>query len=184
MTPNDGTSEVGSFATITLTFSEPLNAAVDTYGMIGLFAGGVPHGFSITRSADNRMVFLTGNWPLNTVMTVVATGDNTDLAGNHLAPFSSTFRTASTFDPNRPYVVTQLPTGSGVDRTTPITLHVSKPLNTSTVANAFYVSQNGVLVDGTVRTSGNGTAINFTPAAPFAPNAVIQVFVIATAQDT
>ncbi|HEU4937112.1 MAG TPA: hypothetical protein VFT39_11695, partial [Vicinamibacterales bacterium] len=47
-----------------------------------------------------------------------------------------------------------------------------------------YVSQNGVLVDGTVRTSGNGTAINFTPAAPFAPNAVIQVFVIATAQDT
>ena len=184
VTPNDGTTEVGSLATITLTFSESMNAAVDTYRMIGLFAGGVPQSVSIARSADNRMVFLSGNWPLNTVMTVVATADNTDLAGNHLAPFSSTFRTASTFDPNRPYVVTQLPIGSGVDRATPITLYVSKPLNTSTVAHAFYVSQNGVLVDGTLRTPGNGTAINFTPSTPFAPNAVIQVFVTATAQDT
>ena len=183
VTPNDGTSEVGSLATITLTFSESMNT-LNSHLRIGLFAGGVPQSAGIGWSADNRMAVLSGNWPLNTVMTVVATADNTDLAGNHLAPFSSTFRTASTFDPNRPYVVTQLPTGSGVDRTTPITLYVNKPLNTTTVSSAFYVSQNGVLVDGTVRTPGNGTAINFTPSAPFAPNAVIQVFVTSTAQDT
>src|SRR5262249_11979997 len=56
--------------------------------------------------------------------------------------------------------------------------------NPSTVQNAVYVSQNGVLVDGTITTPGGGTAINFTPAASFAFNAVVQVFVTATAQDT
>jgi len=114
VTPNDGTSEVGSLATITLTFSESMNT-VAAFPRIGLFAGGVPQSASLGWSADNRMAVLSGNWPLNTVMTVVATADNTDLAGNHLAPFSSTFRTASTFDPNRPYVVTQLPTGLVVE---------------------------------------------------------------------
>jgi hypothetical protein len=164
-----------------LTFSESLNATVDANRTFALFAGGVPQGISISRSADNRMVFLTGNWPLNTVMTVVATGDNTDFAGNHLTPFSSTFRTAAAFDPNRPYIVTQLPAGSGVDPITPITLYVSKPLNTATVPNALYVSQNGVLVDGTIRTSGNGTAINFT-RRPHSRRVPIQVFVAAAAQ--
>ena len=184
VTPGDGTLGVGPQAVVTLTFSESLNAAVDPSQAFALFAGGVRTNVSINRSVDNRMVFLSGTWPLNTVMTVVATGDNTDLAGNHLAPFSSTFTTAAAFDPTAASIVTQLPMGSGVARTTPITLYSNKPLNVSTVQNAFYVSQNGILVDGDLTVSGNGTALTFTPAASFEPSAAVQVFVTNDALDT
>src|SRR5204863_2034739 len=114
------------------------------YQNFAVFAGGVKQSIGIGRTADNSMVLLSGTWPLNTVMTVVATGDNTDLAGNHLSPpFSSTFTTPAAFDPNRPSIVTQLPIGSNVPRTTPITLYSNKALNAATVQAALYVSQNG-----------------------------------------
>jgi hypothetical protein len=185
VTPANGAVGVGPQAVITLTFSESMNPATNDYQNFAVFAGGVQQSIGISRTADNRMVLLSGTWPLNTVMSVVATGDNTDLSGNYLAPpFSSTFTTAAAFDPSRPSIVTQLPIGSNVARTSPITLYSNKALNAATVQAALYVSQDGILVDGTVTVSGNGTAINFTPAAPFASNAVIQVFVTADAEDT
>ncbi len=183
ITPPNGATEVGPQALITLTISESMTPAND-YQNFAVFAGGVQLGATIGRSADNRMVILSGSWPLNTVMSVVATAGNTDLSGNHLVPFSSTFTTAASFDSNRPSIVTQLPMGSGVAPTTPVTLYSNKALVDSTVHAALYVSQNGVLVDGTITVSGGGTAINFTPAAPFAANAVIQVFLTADAKDT
>ena len=184
VTPIDGATGVGPNAVVTLTFSESMNPAVYPYSTFGVFAGATPIGFSVSRSTDNRMALLSGTWPLNTLMTVVATGDNADLSGNHLTPFSSTFTTAAAFDPNRPSIVTQLPTGSGVSRNAIVTLYANKPLNPATVPGALFVSQNGVLVDGDVTVSGNGTAITFVPAGPFAGAAVIQIFVTAAAQDT
>ena len=50
-----------------------------------------------------------------------------------------------------------------------MTLFVSKPLDPATVADAVYLSQNGVLVEGAVTVSGNGTAIHFDPAGNLTP---------------
>ena len=47
----------------------------------------------------------------------------------------------------------------------------------------MYVSQNGVLVEGTITVSGGGTAVHFNPAANFAPGATIQVFMTDDARD-
>ena len=54
---------------------------------------------------------------------------------------------------------------------------MSKPLDPATVPDAFYLSQNGVLVEGALSVSGGGTAIHFNPAANLAPGALVQVFV-------
>jgi hypothetical protein len=58
------------------------------------------------------------------------------------------------------------------------------PLNPATVTGALHISQNGVLVAGTIQLSGNGQAIEFTPSVPFTLGAYVQVFLDASAQDT
>ena len=72
---------------------------------------------------------------------------------------------------------------SGVPLTSSVVVYVNEPLNTSTVANAFHVSQNGVLAQGTVNVRDNGQTLEFVPAAPWANNALIQVFLDSTALD-
>jgi methionine-rich copper-binding protein CopC len=39
-----------------------------------------------------------------------------------------------------------------------------------------YVAQDGVLVAGTTTVTGNGRAVTFTPTVPWAPNALVQIF--------
>ena len=61
--------------------------------------------------------------------------------------------TAPALDTGQPQVITQRPTGSGVAPSTPITLFLNKPVNPATVQSAVFVSQNGVLVGGTWRST-------------------------------
>ena len=56
-------------------------------------------------------------------------------------------------------------------------------MNSASVQNALYVSQNGVLVPGTTQVTNNGQVVQFTPSAPFQANALIQVFLDPSAQD-
>jgi len=183
VTPPDGAAGIGPAAVVTLTFSEPLHPSTLTNNSFALFSGATEISPSITRSADNTTVFLTATLPFNSLITVVATGDVTDPSGNPLADFSSTFSTGSSVETNRPQILTQRPTGPGIPAGADVTLFVSKPLNESTVPGALYVSQNGVLVEGTVTVSGGGTAVHFNPAANFAPGAAIQVFMTGDAED-
>ena len=64
-----------------------------------------------------------------------------------------------------------------------IVLFVSEPLNPSTVASAVFVSQNGVIVPGSIALSGNNQVVEFTPSAPFTAGAFVQVFFASTATD-
>ena len=138
---------------------------------------------SISRSADNTTVFLTTVMPFDATITVFATSDITDLSGNALGDFSSTFTTGSTNQTNRPQILAQRPAGPGIPADNDIVLFVNKPLNEATVAGALYVSQNGVLVEGAVSVTGGGTAIHFNPTANFLPGATIQIFMTGAAQD-
>ena len=82
VSPTDGATGIGPQAIVTLTFSEPLLPSTTTSDTFSLFAGNNELSTSVTRSADNRTIFLTATLPFDTPITVVATGDVTDLAGN------------------------------------------------------------------------------------------------------
>ena len=125
----------GPNTTVTLTFSESVNPNTVNSTSVALFAGPTRLSPSLTRSLDNRMVLLTTTLPPDATITVVATSDITDLSGNALAPFISTFTTHRGIRPDagRRSSLSARP-GSGVAPTTPITLFLNKPVNPSTCA--------------------------------------------------
>ena len=51
------------------------------------------------------------------------------------------------------------------------------------MAGALYVAADGVLVSGTTSVTDNGRTIEFVPSAPFAKNALVEVFLEDSAQD-
>ena len=183
--PANGATNVGLNSAVVLTFSKSLLNGSINNNTIALFANGATIGQSTAISADNRTVTLhAGTLPSGSIVTVVATSGVQDLSGNHLADFSSQFTTASV-DTTNPSVVSQRPgTGaSSVPLNANIALFLSEPMNVSTLNNALHVSQNGVLTNGTTQISDSGQLIQFTPSAPWANNALIQVFLDSTAQD-
>ena len=96
-----------------LSFSEPLNNNTVNTGTFELLANGVQLQPGVSISSDNMSVVMSGiTLPANSVVTVVATRDVTDLFGNHLVDFRSTFTTSGPFDTGHPSVVSQRP-GSG-----------------------------------------------------------------------
>ena len=185
VTPPNGATAVGQNTPVILTFDKPLNPSTVNATYFHLFNGSTPIGTSVTRSADGRTITLTGSLPSGALINVVATSGVTDLVGNHLADFSSSF-TAAVLPPTAaPSVVTMRPGSgaTGVAANSPITLITSAPMNAATISRALHVAQNGVLVSGTTQLSATGQSILFTPAAPFAAGALVQVFLTAVATD-
>ena len=87
------------------------------------------------------------------------------------------------FDSTNPQIVTQRPQGSGVPLNQNIVLVANEPLNTSTVTSGLHVSQNGVLVNGSVQVAPDGQTITFTPQTNWQYGAVIEVFMDTSVQD-
>ncbi|MGH8566428.1 MAG: Ig-like domain-containing protein [Gammaproteobacteria bacterium] len=185
VTPAEGAVEMGQSVPVVLTFSESLNANTISSNTFALFANGDRLFPSITRSADNRTVTLTGFLPASSTIAVVVTDGVQDLSGNRLSDFRSTFTTAASFDTGQPFVVNQRPGNgaSGVKLDRGVVLYVSEPLDAATVPGALHVSQNGVLVGGTTTVPGDGRTVRFVPSSPWAPDALIQVFLDGTARD-
>ena len=186
VTPGNGTTGVGLNAVVTLTFSKSLNPNTVSSSMFGLLSNGSKLSISTSISADNRVVTLSaGTLPAASVVTVVATSGVTDLSGNGLSNFESSF-TTGTADTDHPVVVSQRPGNgaTGVPLQTSVVLYLNEPMNTGTLPAAVHVSQNGVLASGVVQVSDNGQVVQFLPASPWQSGALIQVFVDATALDT
>ena len=186
VTPTDGSQDMGLNTVVSLTFSKPLNPQTVNGTTFVLFSGTTRINFiNLGTSIDLRTVNMTIGLPANALITVIATKGVTDLAGNPLADFRSTFTTVKIPDSNRPSVVGMRPGGgtSQVPVNFNVVLFVNKPLLPSTVPGAVHVSQNGVIVNGTVTLQSNNQAVQFTPAAPFLPNAYVQVFFDSTATD-
>jgi YD repeat-containing protein len=185
VTPGSGATAIGLNATVVLSFSKSLNRSTVNSNTVGLLANGNKISGGIGISADNRMVGLGGFFPASSTVTVVATPGITDLAGNALPNFESSFTTAAAFDTDHPAVVTQRPGNgaTGVPLNTSVVLYVNDAMNPATVPGALHVSQNGVLVSGTTQVTDSGQVVVFTPSAQWANNALIQVFLDATALD-
>ena len=185
VTPAAGSANMGVNTTVTLVFSKSLNPNTVTNSTLGLFSGDTAiSGVSIGTSLDLTTVNLTAMLPYNATITVVATHGVTDLAGNTLTDFSSNFATAPAASAG-PSVVsmrpaagaTQVPVSAGV------TLFLSEPLDPSTIDGSLYVSQNGVVLPGTIVPLSNAQVIEFTPSAAFSPGATVQVFFTSSATD-
>ncbi|PYR55262.1 MAG: hypothetical protein DMF85_20030, partial [Acidobacteria bacterium] len=186
ITPSEGATGVGPNAQVVIAFSESLNAATVRNNTVALFVNGARFGNVVSVSADARTVVLGGGtWPASSLVTVALTSAVQDVSGNPLADFTSTFTTAPAFDTARPSVVSQRPANgsSGVAASTDVVFFLSEPLDPATVPDAVHISENGVLVDGTVQVSGNGQVIQFEPAEPWAGGALIQVFLESSARD-
>jgi hypothetical protein len=188
--PANGTSNVGLNTQVVLTFSKSINPNTIINGnTVSLFNGDSPLSANISISSDNRTVTLnsnSGQLPSGATITVEATHGVQDLSGNALADFHSQFTVAQLISNTQPSIISQRP-GNGmtlIPANTVITLFASAALNASTVTGAVHVSQNGVIISGTVQVLDNGQAIEFTPSTNFAPGDLIQVFVDQTAQDT
>ena len=188
ISPSNGASGIGRNATITLTFSKPVNqSTANATNAIQLFSGdtNISRG-GLTFSADNRMVSFEQTTPASSTITVIATSAIQDLSGNSLAPFQSQYNTSADISPTGPTVISMRPANgaSDISQTTLITLFTNgTSLNAATVPGALYVSQNGVLITGTIQLIGNNQAIQFTPSAPLAYGALIQVNLTSAAQD-
>jgi YD repeat-containing protein len=186
VTPSNGATGVGPNASVILTFSKSMSRSTLNANTLALFANGSKLSPAIYASADNQVATLiVGMLPASSTVTVVATTGVTDLLGNALANFESSFTTAVALDVTHPAVAAQRP-GNGataVPLNTSVVLYVNAPMNVSTVQGALDVSQNGLLVSGTTQVTENGQVIQFTPSTPWLNGALIQVFLNATAQD-
>jgi len=185
VTPSNGATGVGLNAQPVVTFSKSLDPATVNNNNFALFANGSRIGNVNGISADNRTVTMYGGLPASTVVTVVVTSAVQDLSGNHLADFTSQFTTMSALDAGHASVVGERPGNgaNGVAVSSSIVLFINEPLNPSTVNGALHISQNGAVVSGTVQVTGNGQTIQFQPASALASNALVQVFLDATALD-
>jgi YD repeat-containing protein len=186
VTPGNGATGVGLNASVVLTFSKSMSRTTMNANTLALLVDGRPLPTAIYYSADNQVVTLyTGTLPASSTVTVLATTGVTDLVGNALANFESTFTTAAAFDTTHPAVVEQRPGNgaTGVPLNTSVVLYVNAAMNVSTVEGALHVSQNGVLANGTTQVTDNGQVIQFAPSTPWTNGALIQVFLDATAED-
>jgi methionine-rich copper-binding protein CopC len=188
VTPANGATGIGLNAQVVLRFSESVNSNTVNANTFALLANGVNISYPPSTSADYRVVTLTARGlllPASTTVTVVATSGVSDQYGNALAYFSSQFTTAAGFDTTHPSVTSQRPgTGAtGVALNTTVVLYVNEAMNTATIPGALHISQNGVVVNGTVQVTDNGQTIQFTPSVPFQNNALVQVFLDTTALD-
>ena len=185
--PQDGSVDIDRSNTVVLNFSEPLNYATLTTENFGLYANGARISTTVSRSYDNRTVVLsTGSVPANSVISVIATDAVKDLSGNALPDFISVYSTAVANETGRPSVSTVYPgsNANSVHLDKNIVLFTSEAMNISTVtAETVRVSQNGVLVTGSLAVSGDAQVITFTPDQPWTTGSTIQVFATSGLQD-
>jgi len=185
VTPPNGATGIPTSTPVVITFSEPLNPATITTSNFGLFNGATALQFSLVRSDDSMTVTMSPTLPTNASVTVVVTHGVTDLSGNPLADFTSQFTTAS-YSAGNPASVTSLQPpaqSTNVAASTNISIVFDRPMDPTSVANGIFVSQNGVLTAGTLSMAAANSVL-FTPAAPFAAAATVQVFVTSTVADT
>jgi large repetitive protein len=187
VSPPNGSKNVGDNAQVVVVFTGPINPLTVSATSIQLTGGGttfVPDSISFTNyyaSGGPPSVFLTPHAPLpdNTVMTLTINGI-TDVAGNVVAPQTTTFTTGTGPDLVAPTVVSENPYNgeSGVPLNAPIVVQLSGPIDPGTV-NFEVGYGNGftepVPIAGTTSVSADGQTITFLPSTIWAVDQEISV---------
>ncbi|WP_017444946.1 Ig-like domain-containing protein [Gayadomonas joobiniege] len=180
ITPSDQSADVSPLIDIQVRFSEPM--AIDTLKTehISLYANGNVITPSISYSADGRVMTLQANLPDNTIVSAVISDGVTDLSGNPVTPFISSFTTgfALTRDASRPKINQQLPknNSSGWIDLSEIVLYASEPLDIESLKEGLVLVQNGQVIEADISLMGDGRTIRVTNKdGGFAANSRIQL---------
>ena len=166
--PAKGVSYVSTNATITVSFSEPVdfrtvtNASFLVSGPSGSIEGNV-------QSGGNNIAFTPSiNLPYQSTISVTITSAIKDLSGNALASdYTWTFTTAVQPDTTPPTVVTTDPNdkATGVAVSAVITATLSEAMMPSTINTGTFTINNGVT--GTVTYSGSKATFTPTSYLPY-----------------
>ena len=193
ITPANMSTGQGLNTIVTLMFSKPLNSNTVNNNTFAVFDG--PNRLSTGINCSNPCTSVTlspSGLTASSTIIVTATTAVQDLSGNALIASTAfpnlqmQFTTVMHGDTSRPSVTAQRPGSgaSGVPVTSPITLFLNQQMDPTSTLAAMQVSQNGTLITGTPALDASGTILTFTPSAPFAPGALIQVFLASTALNT
>ena len=186
--PETNAVDVSPLAGVVLSFNEPMNPSTVNSSNIKFYADGELISPSVYRSVDGQQVTLSASLPSESIVSVVVTDRVTDLSGNPVAPYTSSFTTALlNTDNSRPSVSRVLP-GSGTTGwvgINEVVMYVSEPLDNATVADAFHIAENGELIDdqGVLEVLGSGQTLRFTKSTPFTEGALVEVFLSDLATD-
>jgi len=198
ITPPSGSADIATNRTVTVQFSEPINATTLSGTTFTLSTGGTPVSGRISLGAGpngpNTVATFTPNQLLGatTGYNVALASTILDTAGNPLASFASAFTSGTGIDNFRPSVVsTSPPLGNGFNSVIPtniplnstITMTFSEPMNPLTITpNSFQVAfvsdaspQQSVAVSGSLAMSPDLRTVTFTPVQTSAPNSTYTV---------
>ncbi|MFA4906133.1 MAG: right-handed parallel beta-helix repeat-containing protein [Candidatus Margulisiibacteriota bacterium] len=117
VSPTAGATSVSISTTVSIVFSKEMSQEV-TQSAFSLTASPAVAG-AFSWSSDGKTLTFTPTAALeyNTLYTVAVASTATDLAGNHLAAFSSTFTTAPRGDSEAPHIIIQRVDNQGVANT-------------------------------------------------------------------
>jgi hypothetical protein len=143
VSPLNSATGVAVNADVVVTFSEPMNAATVTTSTVTLTptSGGSPVTAVVSYSAGPRTATLNPsvNLATSTSYTVNATSGATDVAGNSLTPFSSSFTTAAP-DVTAPTIVSVTPANRSVNIATNAQVRVTfnEPIDPATITSSTF----------------------------------------------
>ncbi len=134
----------------------------------------------MTVAADGRSATFipTGGLEPSTRYQVQANSEITDLAGQTLSFFISTFTTAAGGDTQPPAVVAVSPPNgaTGVPVNARVAVRVSEPVSLLSMGtNAILLTTAGNPVAGSITTSTDRQTLTFTPSSPLAPSTAYAV---------
>lgn len=178
--PPDGATGVVD-RKVRLTFSEPVHPG--TLGGISVFRDGELLNYVSTgRVGDGSTIEMdVYGGPSGGVITVVVSNLVTDVSGNPAEPFLSRFELAPTppDGDNGPFPQIVRPTDGARDVTEDSKVHIffNGPLDPASADGSVLVSEDGVLLPGSLLLSAENHVLTYTPSRPYRPGARIRVFV-------
>jgi large repetitive protein len=179
ITPTSDATDVNPGQTVNLTFSEPIASSSLTRDNIGLYSNGSYISPNITRSADGIQVTITANIPTLSLVSVILNDGVTDLSGNPIAPFVSSFTTSlGTTDTGRPTVTAQIPANNISDVKSINTIHVyfSEALDPLSLEGSFAITEDGVAINTDIELVGDNRTIKITKTSEFTAGALVALY--------
>lgn len=173
ISPETDAVDVHPDGRVVIDFSEPMNPNTINNSNIALYANGAVIRPTVSRSATGESVTLSVSKPWNSLISVVITDKVTDLSGNAISPYVSTFATGvNNTEFGRPSVSRQIPSNGSrnwldLDQ---VLLYINEPMDPSSItADAFRFAENGVPIDEqmSVEVLGDNRTLRFTKDSPF-----------------
>jgi large repetitive protein len=179
ITPTADATDINPAQTVNLTFSEPMSSSSLNRDNIGLYSNGNYITPNITRSADGVQLTISANIPPLSLVSVVLNDSVTDLSGNPIAPFISSFTTSlGTTDTGRPTVTAQIPANntSNVKSLNTIHVYMSEAIDSQTLEEGFALTEDGVSIDADIELIGDNRTIKITKATAFTDGSLVTLY--------